>query len=208
MVLRHPFPSVLPRIWLFSDARLTTDMAALAAILPPGSGIVVRHDSLPPAARWRLFRRLARIARARGLTLLLADGPDRARRWGADGVYLRQHRARDAARAQRLGLLVTMPVHDAREARAARRANAHGAFVSPLHPTRSHPGAPALDRATWLRLARLAGGQPIALGGMTPSRARQLRLSSGIGPGWAAIDAWDEKAARRRLRQKRNAVPT
>lgn len=201
---RHP----LPRIWLFSDERSAAGIAALAALVPPGSGIVLRHDALPDGARWRLMRRLARIAKARRLILLLAGSPALAKRWGADGVHLRQALAGRAGQAHRLGLIVTMPVHDAGEARAARRAEAHAAFISPLHPTRSHPGAPALGRAAWLRLARMAGATPIALGGMTPLRARKLNRTSKLNPGWAAIDAWDEKAAKRRTRQKRNAVPT
>lgn len=197
MVRRHP----LPPQWLFSDERLAAGVVRLAALLPPGSGIVLRHDSLSRGARWRLLRRLMRIARARGLTILLAGSPDVARRWGADGVHLRQHDARRAAQARRLGLRLTMPVHHAREARGARRAKADGVFISPLHPTRSHPGAKALGPAAWLRLARFAGGQPIALGGMTPPRARALnRKAIGLAPGWAAIDAWEQKAARRRAR--------
>ena len=196
---------------MLTDERLALPVERLAAMLPPGSGIVLRHDSLAPGARWRLFRRLARIAAARRLTLLLADTPATAARWGADGVHLRQHRAARAGQAQRLALLVSMPVHDAREARQARRAGASLTFVSPLHPTRSHPGAAALGRGAWLRLARAASGQAVALGGVTPARARALvraSKASGIRPGWAAIDAWVEAAEARRRRQKRNCVPT
>ncbi|MDK2761104.1 MAG: thiamine phosphate synthase [Sphingopyxis sp.] len=209
MVRRHPPPrSTLPKAWLFSDERLTAGMAALAASLPPGSGIVLRHDALAPGVRWRLLRHLVRTARARRLVVLLADTPDVARRWGADGVHLRQQIATCATQAHRLGLIVTMPVHDEGEARRARRAGAHAVFISPLHPTRSHPGAPTLSRAAWLALARLSGAQAVALGGMTPARASALRRRGAINPGWAAIDAWEEKAANRRKRQKRNAVPT
>jgi thiamine-phosphate pyrophosphorylase len=194
MVRRHP----LPPQWLFSDERLAVGVVRLAALLPPGSGIVLRHDRLSAGARWRLLRRLMRMARTRGLVILLAGSPAMARCWGADGVHLRQHDARRAVHARRLGLLVTMPVHDAHEARAARRAKADAVFISPLHPTRSHPGAKALGTAEWSRLARLAGGQPTALGGMTLTRARALtRRTSGLKPGWAAIDAWEEMAARR-----------
>lgn len=212
MVRRHPLPllspPILPNAWLFSDERLTVGMIELAALLPPGSGIVLRHDGLARGARWRLLRRLIRTARARDLTVLIAATPQLARRWGADGVHLRQHAAGCAAQAHRLGLLVTMPVHDRREARRARRGEADGVFISPLHPTRSHSGAPALGRAAWLRLARLSGAQAIALGGMTTARARALNRASRINPGWAAIDAWEEKATQRRKRQKRKAVPT
>ena len=66
MVGRHPSCSRnLPAIWLFSDERLAAGMRALAAIVPPGSGIVVRHDALPARLRWRLVRRLLRIAGCR-----------------------------------------------------------------------------------------------------------------------------------------------
>ncbi|PZQ23360.1 MAG: thiamine monophosphate synthase [Sphingopyxis macrogoltabida] len=216
MVRRQPLP--LPSRWLFSDERLVPGIAAIAARMPPGSGIVLRDDRRRPAARWRLLRRLARIARARALMLLLADTPEQAWRWGADGVYLRQRHAGQAARARRIGLCVAMPVHDHAEARRARRAGAAIAFISPLHPTRSHPGAAHLDRRRWLALARASRiGAPaptktraaVALGGMNPARARALQRASkasGITPGWAAIDSWMEKAARRD--QKRKAVPT
>jgi thiamine-phosphate pyrophosphorylase len=44
---------------------------------------------------------------------------------------------------------------------------------------------------------------------MTLARLRALNRASRIDPGWAAIDAWEEKAVKRRTeRQKRNAVPT
>lgn len=200
MRARHPLSPELPKRWLFSDERLEPGIAELAALLPPGSGIVFRHDSLAPGARWRLLRRLMRIARARELTVLLAGPPATARRWGADGVHLRQRGAKHARQAHRLGLLLTMPVHDANEARRGRKAGADGVFISPLHPTRSHPGAPALSRAAWLKLARLSGAQAIALGGMTAARARALSRASRIKPGWAAIDAWEEKATKRRAR--------
>jgi thiamine-phosphate pyrophosphorylase len=210
MVPRHPLARKpapgLPDVWLFSDERAAAGIVELAAILPPGSGIVFRHDRLAPGARWRMFRRLARIARTRKLLLLLAGHPAHAKRWNADGVHLRPPLASRARAAHRLGLIVAMPVHGEREARAARRAGVDATFVSPLHPTRSHPGAPALGRSAWLRLARLAGAKAIALGGMTPARVRALRRAGARNAGWAAIDSWDEKAVRQR--QKRKAVPT
>lgn len=190
---RHP--PHLPRLWLFTDARLGDALFAAVAALPPGSGIVLRHDELAAGKRWRHARRLART----GHLLLLAGPPALARRWGADGVHLRQPHAKRAAQAHRLGLIVSMPVHNAREARAARRARADLAFVSPVHVTRSHPGAPALGQKAWLRLARLTGAQAVALGGMTAKRARALyraSSASGLMPGWAAIDAWVNGARR------------
>ncbi|KTE15999.1 thiamine phosphate synthase [Sphingopyxis sp. H115] len=208
MRARHPSSVDLPRQWLFSDERAKTGLPELAALLPPGSGIVLRHDGLARGVRWRLLRRLMRIAKARRLVVLLAGPPADARRAGAHGVHLRHHHAARAKQARGLGLFVTMPAHGAREARRARRAGADVVFVSPLHRTRSHPGAPALGHATWLRLARLSGTAAVALGGMTPKRARVLSHARGCRTGWAGIDIWEDRAAKRRTRQKRKAVPT
>src|SRR3546814_11648744 len=73
---RHPLPRKLPKRWLVSDARAETDLAELAALVPPGSGIIFRHDGLASGPRWRLLRRLIRTARARGLVVLLAGPAD------------------------------------------------------------------------------------------------------------------------------------
>jgi hypothetical protein len=45
---RHP---LLPNAWLFSDERSEAGIAELASLLPPGSGIVLRHDSMAPGAK-------------------------------------------------------------------------------------------------------------------------------------------------------------
>src|SRR3546814_10845938 len=118
---RHPPLPKLPKQWLFSDERAQAGLAELAALLPPGSGVILRHDGLASGPRRRLLRRLVRTARTRGLIVLLAGMPDTAWRWGADGVYLRQRDVGRAPQARRLGLLIMMPVPDAREARPADR---------------------------------------------------------------------------------------
>jgi thiamine-phosphate pyrophosphorylase len=61
-------------------------------------------------------------------------------------------------------------------------------LLSPLYPTRSHPGWAAIPRMRSATLARLAGRKLIALGGMNEQRFRR------VGPlgfaGWAGIRAW------------------
>jgi thiamine-phosphate pyrophosphorylase len=70
-----------------------------------------------------------------------------------------------------------------REIGRANRFGAHALLLSPVHPTRSHPGARPLGRIRSLLLARRATMPVIALGGMTARRFRGLPLH-----GWAAID--------------------
>lgn len=164
----HP----IPRVWLMTDERMGDDLWRAVRRLPRGGGIVFRHHATPLSERGRLFARLVRIARARGLVLVRAGTvPMR----GEMGVHKRRGRG-----------LVTWPVHDAREALAARRAGADVAFVSPVFATRSHPAASGLGVR---RAAVLARGLPmvrVALGGMN---ARRFRMVRGF-DGWAGIDAW------------------
>ena len=79
-------------------------------------------------------------------------------------------------------------VHNDAEARLAKADAAALVFVSPVFPTRSHPGAPALGIDEAGRLARIAGVPAIALGGM--DRERFAALAERGFYGWAAIDAW------------------
>ena len=167
---RHP----LPTRWLMTDERLGEALPAMVAKLPRGSGVVFRHYATPEGERRRKFTQVRRIARARGLVLLVAGPPLR----GGDGVHGRKVRKTKG--------LATRPVHSMRERIAAERAGIDGIFVSPVFPTRSHPGARALGRVRFQRLILGAPVPVIALGGMTAARARTLK---GIA-GWAAIDAW------------------
>ncbi|KTT75271.1 thiamine phosphate synthase [Sphingomonas endophytica] len=191
MRARHPI------CWLMTDERLGDGLWDALERLPRGAGVVFRHHATPSGERRRLFAKVARVARARGLVLVRAGA---VRMRGEQGV----HKRRGAG-------LVTWPAHDRREAVAAVRAGARVVFVSPLFATRSHPGAPALGKA---RAATIARGLPvtaIALGGMDARRWRDVRA---LGfDGYAAIDAWlltrrDGGDCHDARRQKRKAVPT
>lgn len=73
--------------------------------------------------------------------------------------------------------------HSLAEIGAAVRAGAHAILLSPVFPTRSHPGAAVLGAVRFLLLARRSPLPVIALGGMTAARAARLPVH-----GWAAID--------------------
>ncbi len=172
MILR-----ALPIRWLMTDERMGDALWPALRRLPPGAGIVFRHHATPAPRRARLWRRVRRIARARRLVLVVAGDPLP----GADGIH-------GAARASTRGSgLRTRAAHDRAQALAGARAGADLLFVSPVFPTRSHPGAPALGIARTLRIARGLRPAIIALGGMTPARCPPLRPHL---HGWAAIDAW------------------
>lgn len=154
-------------------------MRAIAR-LPRGAGIIFRHYGLPPTERRGLFDRVRRRARHKAVVLLLAGSARQAARWGADGWHGRRGGRRVWP------MLQSAPVHSMRELRAAQRDGADLLFLSPLFPTRSHPGAIPLGRVRFGMIARRAHVPVIALGGMTSRRAGLARRLGAYG--WAAID--------------------
>jgi thiamine-phosphate pyrophosphorylase len=177
MPRRQPNKNRLPKLWLMTDARLGDGLLAAVCRLPRGSGVVFRHYDLAEAERRALFADVRRICRQRGHRLLVAGNDLR----GADGVHGRK-------RSPRAGLH-SAPAHNQREIRAACRVGARLILLSPLYPTRSHPGVRALGLLRFAQLARLAHpAKVIALGGVTRNRARSIKAS--IAYGWAAIDAF------------------
>lgn len=171
MTVRHPISrKSLPKLWLMTDERIGEDLWSAIAALPRGSGIVFRHFATEPTARSAIYDRIAKIARQRRLML---TRPDLARQ------------------PIRLG-----HAHSICEGIAARRAGAEAILVSPVHPTRTHPGARPLGVLRAARIARAVGLPAIALGGMTAVRFKRLERLGFVG--WAAIDGLTPRLARDR----------
>ena len=102
----------------------------------------------------------------------------------ADGTHVS---LRQGAARRRGGGLLTAAVHDMREIGLANRMGVDLVFLSPVFPTRSHPGASALGPLRFASLARLSRAPVIALGGMTERRFRRVKALGACG--WAGIDA-------------------
>jgi thiamine-phosphate pyrophosphorylase len=177
MPRRQPYKGFIPKIWLMTDPRLGDALLAAVRKLPVGSGVIFRHYALPIDERRALFCQVRRICRQRGHRLLVAGEALH----GGDGVHGRI--------AMRRAGLHSAPVHNAREIRQAQRLGADLMLLSPLYPTRSHPGASPLGLLRFAVLAKLAHpAKVIALGGMTRNRGRGIVPK--LAYGWAAIDAF------------------
>lgn len=172
----------LPTLWMMSDERMGDAFLPALARLPKGAGLVFRHYATPMPERRALFEQARRICRARRILLVLAASPRTAAGWRADGVH-----GRDQVRVSR-PLVRTAPVHGLTENCAATKACADLLFVSPVHPTQSHPSGRTLGDAGLLALCQASRAPVIALGGMTPRQFKPLK-SQGI-YGFAAIDFW------------------
>lgn len=177
----------LPPLLFFTDPQRTPDALALAARLPRGCGVVLRlfgaADSLAQAQAF------ARLAKRRGLILLIGADAALARRAGAAGVHLPQ---RAAGQAGRLRLehpdwIITAAAHDLAAARRALRAGADAAVASPVFASNSPSAGRPLGVETLGRWIRSAGGPIYALGGIDGGNAQRL-IRTGI-VGVAAVDA-------------------
>lgn len=176
----HP----LPRIWMMTDERFGDVLLRAIRRMPYRSGVIFRHYATPMAERRRLFRAVRHLCKQRGHILLLAGDARTAVRWGADGHH---------QRSGRIGShILSAPVHSSAEIRSMRASQPDLLFISPVHPTRSHPGAKTLGPMGFNRLAALdSQSKIIALGGMTRQRAHMMKPTAAYG--WAAIDAFNYK---------------
>lgn len=174
----HPVPQTL----LLSDARNDERLETAVSRLPRGSALVFRHYHLPLAQRRARFEALRRHCRLRGVLIITAG---EAPGWRSDGHYGAPQslgRAAGLRHGARHGLRLAT-AHSLAEIGNAVRARASAILLSPVFPTRSHPGAPVLGPVRFLLLARRSPLPVIALGGMTRQRAARLPVF-----GWAAID--------------------
>ncbi|WP_054946648.1 thiamine phosphate synthase [Novosphingobium sp. KN65.2] len=172
-----PLAMNLPDLWLISDERIDAQLPHALARLPRGSGFIFRHYRLPPARRRARFEQLARIARKHGHLVVLSGTPREARRWRAAGAYGAPQRLAGGPTGLRLAT-----VHSLRELAQANRTRADAVLLSPVFPTRSHPGAPHLGLVRFRLMAARSCMPVIALGGMNAYRARSARIRK-----WAAI---------------------
>jgi thiamine-phosphate pyrophosphorylase len=169
-----------PREWLMTDERMGERLwDAINRLEHARGGIVFRHYGLPAEKRETIARRIADLCRRRKLTFAVARDADLARSLDARLVHNPAEAVTD--------LPFSRAVHSIEEAEAARAEGAALVFVSPVRPTRSHPGQEPLGKARAAKIARAAGVPAIALGGMDWLAWMGMR---DVFHGWAAIDAW------------------
>lgn len=173
----------LPDLWLVTDGTRLPDPLPAAARLPKGSGVIFRHYGVPD--REAIGRTLARLCRARRLTLLVAEDAKLAWRLRAQGIHLPEVAAARIRGLRARGWLVSCAAHST--AAVAKARGAQMLVLSPVFPTKSHPGAPGLGPVRFAALANRSIAPVVALGGITKDTARRLR--GGRVHGLAAIGA-------------------
>ena len=176
----------LPRVHAFTDAILlsTPDLGIRAAAIAAGGPAVALHARARGAGGAVLAAaavRMVALARPPEAAVFVSGRPDIALAVGAQGVQLASGDLTPSAarRVLRRGW-IGCSVHSREQAAAAVDDGADFLVVGNIYETSSHPGRPAGG----LELVResVALGRPvIAIGGITPERAFEVRAAGGYG---------------------------
>jgi thiamine-phosphate pyrophosphorylase len=180
----------LPALWFVTDPARVADPVAVAERLPRGAGVIYRSFGRPNAQA--VGRALARVARARGLILLVGLDAKLAAKIGAQGVHLPERALHLAPKLkrQRPKWLITGAAHGVSALRRAERFGLDAALVSPVFVSNSASAGRPLGVTRFAALARASATPVYALGGITGATARRLRDSGAIG--FAAVGGIDK----------------
>jgi 8-oxo-dGTP diphosphatase len=160
----------LPALYAVSNAAelgVEPFLASLQAKLDAGLRLVqLREKNLSPDELRALALRVVALAHARGAKVLLNGDVRMAQEVGADGVQLTATQLAELSERPAVDWCAAS-CHNAEELRRAEALGCDFALLSPVLPTKSHPGAQHLG---WDNFAASAAGSTIpvyALGGLT-----------------------------------------
>lgn len=159
----------LPTLYAISNAAelgVEPFLTRLQARLDAGLKLVqLREKDMSREELRSLAQRVVALAHARGVKVLLNGDVSLAQEVGADGVQLTSTQLSDMKERPDVDRCAAS-CHNAQELRRAEALGCDFALLSPVLPTRSHPGAPHLG---WENFAAIAAGSTIpvyALGGL------------------------------------------
>ena len=197
--LRNGGPNCpIPPIVLMTDDQRMPDPEAAIRALPRDSMVIFRHYDHPMRAQ--IGANLRATCRAKGIPFLVANDLSLALRLDADGMHFPEYRAlTDAGIYQRIPeyFLRTSACHSLqtirRLAMLPKQIRPDGVLISPIFPTKSHPGANPMSQANIRHITGIcqrAKMAPIGLGGISAQTIGNLRtsaLASVAGIGFSGI---------------------
>jgi thiamine-phosphate pyrophosphorylase len=188
----------LPRVHAFTDAVIAGGSefgirAAAIAAAGPAVALHARARGESAAMLTALALRLVALARPPEAAVFVSARSDVAAAVGATGIQLAKDdlSPNDARRVFRDGW-IGQSVHSRAEAEKAVRERSDFVVVGNIYETDTHPGRPAAG----LDLVRVTSGlgvPVIAIGGITPDRAAEVRAAGAYGVAairalWSAPD--------------------
>lgn len=174
----------LPPVYAITHAQkygITEFLARVERALGRGLRMIqVREPGLSPEQLTQFTRRIVRMARPYGAKVLVNGSEMLALKAGADGVHLPASRlARSAVRPALP--LVAASCHNGEDLAMAAALGIDFATLSPVLPTASHPGEPALGLDRFSRLVAASPFPVYALGGMRGEHLDGARQSGAHG---------------------------
>lgn len=161
------------RLVLMTDRHRLPDPEAAIEQLPAGSIIILRDYEAPN--RLALAKAMRLLCRKAGCWFLVAGDVALARTVKADGLHLPEHMLFNRPLNLNGFSLVSAACHTQRALRCADALGVDLAIVSPVFPTESHPGTPALGVHRFARLLSHQNMAVAALGGVSVCTAGKLR---------------------------------
>lgn len=146
--------------------------------------IQLRERDLATRPLLALAEDVLRLTRDYGALLLLNDRVDLVMALGADGVHLRADSVPVAAARRLLGpdRVIGVSAHSVEEVVRAEAEGADFAVIGPAYETSSkRPYGPPIGLAPIGEAARRCRIPVLAVGGITPSRAREVRHAGAFG---------------------------
>jgi thiamine-phosphate pyrophosphorylase len=169
----------LPRLLFLTDPVRTPDPEAVIARLDPDVAVIFRAFGAADAVEQG--RRLAAIAKARGLILLVGADEALAEAIGADGLHLPEWAvsALTDLRARRPDWIITAAAHSLDACLNASAADA--VLVSPVFASNSPSAGTPLGVEGFSRIVAASSAPVYALGGVTGATAGLLTGSGAAG---------------------------
>jgi len=175
----------------------------LDAALTGGVGqIIIREKDMDSARLLAFAARVREITTQHQAKLIIHSQADIAKAVNADGVHLASSdiseipAIRDWLKMPNISLSTSC--HNLDELKKSHHYGADFAMLSPVFPTQSHPGAPALGIDTFQQIAKDSPLPIIALGGIDANNRSQLS-GFGIATIRAILDAKEPKQAAQAL---------
>jgi thiamine-phosphate diphosphorylase len=178
-------PPIVPpiKLLLLSDSkRFITQQAMLDCMDQAMQGgvdtIVLREKHLDSAKLLSLASKMRMLTSKHHIRLMIHSQADVAKAVEADGIHVDAKSIPEIADIKTwlgAGFLVSASCHNAQELADAEQQGADFAFLSPVFPTQSHPGAPCLGAENFIQTAATVSIPIIALGGIAPDVINQLQ---------------------------------
>ncbi|MDX8388047.1 MAG: thiamine phosphate synthase [Ghiorsea sp.] len=194
------------KLLLITDSKRFENHQAILEVLEQAlqggvDTIVLREKALDSAKLLALASKVRVLTTKHQARLMIHSQADIAKAVNADGVHVDSSSIPEITQMKiwlNNDMLLSASCHNEEELTQAQVQGADFAFLSPVFPTQSHPGAPSLGAQKFLQISAKMNMPIIALGGIDEQSKDKLN-GAGLATMGGILDAKDPKAAALKL---------